>query len=92
MESLLLCLAENAEAACILLIAPPPLQFGDWVQTQKLLNESKRLSGLYRRLADKLGVAFADAGEWGIALTFDGVHFSLDGHAAFAAELCKALT
>lgn len=38
-----------------------------------------------------LGVAFADAGEWGVALTFDGVHFSPEGHAAFAEGLGRTL-
>lgn len=91
MEALLRCMTEHAGKAGILLIAPPPMRFGDWVQTQELINESMKLGGLYRRVAHALGVAFADAGEWGVALTFDGVHFSPEGHAAFAAGLSKAL-
>ncbi|MBQ1742534.1 MAG: lysophospholipase, partial [Oscillospiraceae bacterium] len=85
------CMTEHAGKARIVLIAPPPMRFGDWVQTQELINESMKLGGLYRRVAHALGVAFADAGEWGVALTFDGVHFSPEGHAAFAAGLSKAL-
>ena len=91
MEALLDCVKENAGTANILLIAPPPMQLGDWVQTQELIDESARLGRLYRTLAEKLGVAFADAGEWGIALTFDGVHFSPEGHAAFAEGLMAVL-
>lgn len=91
MEALLGGMAENAEAAELLLIAPPPMQFGDWVQSRDLIDESMRLGALYRALAGKLGIAFADAGEWGITLSFDGVHFSPEGHAAFAAEVSKVL-
>ena len=91
MEALLRCMKENGGGSKILLIAPPPMQLGDWVQTQELINESARLGGLYRALAEKLGVAFADAGEWDVALTFDGVHFSPEGHAAFAKGLIHTL-
>lgn len=91
MEALLQYMKENAGAARILLIAPPSMQFGDWVQTQALIDESVRLGGLYRLLAEKLGVAFADARMWGVGLTFDGVHFSPEGHAAFARGLIQAL-
>ena len=91
MEELLRCVKENRGTAGILLIAPPPMRPGDWVQTRELIGESEKLGGLYRQLADKSGVAFADAGDWGISLTFDGVHFSPAGHAAFAAGLIKAL-
>ena len=91
MEALLRCMKENTKTTQILLIAPPPTQPGDWVQTQKLIDESKRLGKLYHTLANEMGVAFADAGEWNVALTFDGVHFSPEGHAAFAEELIRTL-
>ena len=91
MEALLRCMKEHAGDVVLLLIAPPPLRFGDWVQTQELIDESERLGGLYRRLAGKLDIAFADAGEWDVTLTFDGVHFSPEGHAAFAKGLAEAL-
>ena len=92
MEAMLRCMKEHKGDAVLLLIAPPPLRLGDWVQTQKLIDESKRLAGLYRSLAGKLGIAFADAGAWDVALTFDGVHFSPEGHAAFAKGLALVLT
>lgn len=92
MEALLRRLCEHAHGARLLLLAPPPMQRGDWVQTQALLDESARLGALYRALAEKLGVDFADAGEWNVLLTFDGVHFSPEGHAAFAAGVAAALS
>ncbi len=91
MAALLRCVKENAGTADILLIAPPPMQPGDWVRTQELADESEKIGGLYRALADELGISFADAGEWGVTLTFDGVHFSPEGHAAFAGGLIKSL-
>lgn len=36
-------------------------------------------------------VAFAGAGAWDVAPAFDGVHFSPEGHAAFAKGLTQAL-
>lgn len=92
MEPLLRCLAETAGGERVLLIAPPPMQPGDWVQEPCLLDASVRLGGLYRQLAGKLGVCFADAADWGVGLAFDGVHFTPEGHAAFAEGLAKALS
>lgn len=76
----------------ILLIAPPPLQPGEWVQSRVLAEESKKLAELYRQIAERRGLGFADAGEWGVELCFDGVHFTPEGHAAFAAGLEEALS
>ena len=73
----------------ILLITPPPLRFGEWVQEQSLIDASARLALLYRELAERLGIRFADAGPWGVALAYDGVHFTEQGHKAFAEGLYK---
>ena len=45
----------------ILLIAPPPVIFGAWVQEQRLIDASAELAVQYRALAVRLGVHFADA-------------------------------
>ncbi len=34
---------------------------------------------------------FADAGKWNISLAYDGVHFTEQGHRAFAAGLLEEL-
>lgn len=73
----------------MLLIAPPPMVPGTWVQDEQLVEYSKTLAGCYRGLARKLGVRFADAGEWNISLAFDGVHFTEQGHKAFARGLTE---
>ena len=75
----------------ILLAAPPPMKRGAWVTENRLLTESAELAVQYRALAEHLGIAFADAGQWGVELTFDGVHFSEAGHRAFAAGIRTAL-
>lgn len=71
----------------VMLISPPVLQYGEWVLDDEIVGESESLGGLYRALADRKGCMFADAGKWDIEMTFDGVHFSPEGHAAFAQKL-----
>ena len=71
----------------ILLISPPYMKLGEWVTTQSLIHVSQKLSAEYRYLAQRLGIRYADAEKWGVALTFDGVHFTEEGHRAFAEGL-----
>ena len=75
----------------ILLISPPLLQFGEWVMDDDALEESQDLGDLYRKLAAERGCLFADAGEWNIDISFDGVHFSPEGHALFAQKMEELL-
>lgn len=71
----------------ILLIAPPPLQRGEWVQDDMLIAASAELAHSYRILAKEMGIRFADAGEWGIPVAYDGVHFTEEGNKIFAIRL-----
>ena len=64
----------------ILLISPPILQYGEWVMDDDLVEESQKLGEAYRELAAGKGCLFADSGKWDIEMTFDGVHFSPEGH------------
>lgn len=91
MEGLLTFIKPRLEGAKLLLICPPPMCRGSWVPTDELIERSKKLSGVYRAAAERAGTAFADAGEWGVELIFDGVHFSPEGHAAFAKGLSAVL-
>lgn len=75
------------EKSRILLIAPPSMQRGEWVSTQTLMDASVALRDAYRDLTECIGVRFADAGEWSIPLTYDGVHFTEEGHRAFAEKI-----
>ena len=91
MERFLRFVMDTAAGARVILIATPPMIRGEWVQSDALIAESARLSPLYRELAARLGADFLDAGEWGVELSYDGVHFSEEGHAAFARGLCGFL-
>ena len=80
------------EKSNILLVAPPPMQLGEWVPNQALIDASIQLTKRYQALARRLGVRFADAGDWDISMTFDGVHFTEEGHKAFAEGLYHYLS
>lgn len=75
----------------VLLVAPPPMNYGAWVTEERLLTDSAQLAARYRALAETLCIHFADAGTWNVELSFDGVHFSEAGHKAFAAGLLGTL-
>lgn len=75
----------------VLLIAPPPMKRGAWVPTDGLVDGSYRLADAYREVADRLDIPYVDTREWKIELCFDGVHFTEDGHRAFAKNLKKVL-
>ena len=75
----------------ILLIAPPPVALGEWVPSPQLIDDSHAFARLCRALAERMGIRFADAGTWDIPLTYDGVHFTEQGHKAFAAGLLEEL-
>ena len=87
MRDFLTFLMDAAGEARIILIAPPPLKIGEWVQSERVIGETYRLGPMYRALAEELGVDFADAADWDVELSYDGVHFTENGHAAFAAGL-----
>lgn len=75
----------------ILLIAPPPMCRGEWVPSQQLIDNSHTFAQCCRSLAERLGVRFADAGDWDIPMAYDGVHFTERGHRAFAIGLLEVL-
>ena len=79
------------ERSKILLIAPPPVKRGAWVPDQQLIDDSRTFARLCKPLAERMGLHFADAGEWDIPLAYDGVHFTEQGHRAFAAGLLEEL-
>ncbi len=75
----------------ILLIAPPPMAMGELVPSPQLIDDSLTFTRFCQTLAERLGIRFADAGRWGIPLAYDGVHFTEQGHKAFAAGLLGEL-
>ncbi|MBR4163692.1 MAG: hypothetical protein IKR11_09235 [Solobacterium sp.] len=91
MKHYLQTLKEKTRSA-ILLICPPHMKYGEWVQTDVLIKESALLAEEYKKIADELQIFFFDSEKWNIELVFDGVHFSEKGHAAFAKGLCSFLS
>lgn len=75
----------------ILLVAPPPVSLGTWVPSQQLIDASYSFAQLCQVLTERMGIRFADAGKWNISLAYDGVHFTEQGHRAFAAGLLEEL-
>ncbi len=51
----------------------------------------RRLPGALRTCAREFGAYFADAGEWDIPLSYDGIHFSEEGHRCFAKHMADVL-
>ena len=90
MEHFLLTLSINRKK--ILLIAPPSLTLGEWVQNQDMVDSSAALADAYRAISERLGTQFVDAGKWKIPLAFDGVHLTEEGNKTFAEELYHYLT
>lgn len=84
-------LEEAQERLKVLLAVPPPMEPGAWVSDPRTMEESQRLASCYRAVTRRLGIAFADAGNWNVELAYDGVHFSAKGHQAFAAGIGAAL-
>ena len=56
-----------------------------------LVDKILALEPEYKALSECFGIRFADAGKWDIPLTFDGVHFTGEGHEAFAEGLVNYL-
>jgi lysophospholipase L1-like esterase len=87
LETIINTSAVQEEKLALLLLAPPNMQRGAWVNEEKLVRESRKLGAEYRKIAEKLGIPFVNTGKWKISLTFDGVHISEEGHRTFAQEL-----
>ena len=75
----------------ILLVAPPTMKRGAWVPSDRLVTESIHLAEEYKLLAEKLNIPFVDTRHWNIELTFDGVHFTEEGHHTFANHLMEVI-
>lgn len=81
----------GADPEKLVLLAPPAMVWGEWVQDQELIADSRRLASLYEALAGRLGVRYLNTENWNIPLAFDGVHFTLEGQKVFAEALAKEL-
>jgi lysophospholipase L1-like esterase len=75
----------------ILLVAPPPLCRAEKPDYSAMydgsIEESRKLSALYARLADETGCAFFDAGTVAATTTLDGVHLDAENTRALGKGL-----
>ena len=76
----------------IILIAPPAMSFGAWVEDQELIDDSVKLAEEFRVVAEEMNIKFIDASRWGIPMAFDGVHFTMEGHHEFAERLYQVVS
>jgi lysophospholipase L1-like esterase len=60
-------------------------------QSEQILTASAGLAAAYRTVAEKAGAEFVDTARWRIPMTFDGVHFSEEGHRIFAGHMAALL-
>lgn len=74
------------------LIAPAQMEYGAWVDEERLYQESRQLGEEYKKVAERLGIGFTDAGKWDIPVVYDGVHFSEKGHHIFAQNIQEEIT
>ena len=73
----------------IRLIAPPYVWYGTWITEERIYQESRRMDDAYRKISEKMGIAFTPAGDWDIPVVFDGIHYSEDGHRKFADKIME---
>ncbi|MBR4990842.1 MAG: lipase [Oscillospiraceae bacterium] len=81
----------SANPRKVVLVAPPAMVWGEWVQDEELIADSRRLAQLYEALSIRLGIRFLNADAWNIPLAFDGVHFTQAAQEVFADALAKEL-
>lgn len=75
----------------ILLVAPPVMKPGTWITGGNLIGDSVALGICLESLAQRLGIRFANAGQWDLPLAFDGVHLTEAGHEILAERLYQHL-
>ena len=75
----------------VLLLSPPPFQIHD--SYSAVHNQvSLSFADTYRQLSETYHTHFADVGQWNIEISYDGVHFTENGHHTFAKQMDTVLT
>ena len=87
-----LCTAPGRARPAILLVAPPPIQEVAWLAGKFVggAAKSKQLGTAIRRSAERLGVAFLDAGEHIRVSPVDGLHYDAATHATLVRVIAAA--
>ncbi|WP_029324564.1 GDSL-type esterase/lipase family protein [Butyrivibrio sp. AE3004] len=74
-----------------LLIAPPKILPHMDENLEEAEAQRKRLSSELDIIAQEFGIFFADASEWDLEMSFDGLHMSSEGHELFAEKIMGIL-
>ncbi|SDB27323.1 Lysophospholipase L1 [Butyrivibrio sp. INlla16] len=74
-----------------LLIAPPRILPHMDENLEEAEAQRKRFSAELDIIAQEVGIFFADASEWDLEMSFDGVHMNADGHRVFADKMADIL-
>ena len=75
----------------VILVTPPRMQRGAWVEEDSMCIESGRLGDCYRELAEVFNIPCIDMSKVEIPLLYDGVHMSEEGHRIFAEYIAGEL-
>jgi lysophospholipase L1-like esterase len=88
-----LCAAPGRTQPKVLVIAPPPIREVDWLADKFVggAAKSKGLGAAIRRSAERLGVAFLDAGEHIAVSPIDGLHYDAETHATLGKVIATAV-
>ena len=91
MEQLLSYLVDGNAPECRIIVIAPPLIGKGLDPAGAYFTESLKMNIAFLVLAEKHGLTALDAGSWGIQLSYDHVHFSQEGHRAFAERFSEAI-
>ncbi len=71
----------------LLVLAPPLLSSGTWVDGPDLIAASEKYALLCENIAKKNMLRFCNTGKWNVPLSYDGVHFTEEGHIIFSEHM-----
>ncbi len=74
-----------------LLISPPRILPHMDEHLEEAEAQRKRFSSELDIIAQEVGIFFADASEWDLDMSFDGVHMNAEGHRLFAEKMADIL-
>ncbi len=75
-----------------LLISPPGILPHMDEHLEEAEAQRKRFTSELDIIAQEVGIFFADASEWDLDMSFDGIHMSAEGHALFAEKMADILS
>ncbi len=82
-------LLRSFDEKSVLVLAPPILCPGTWVDGTSSVNASIKYVELCKKISEINRVHFCDTGKWNVPLSYDGVHFTEEGHLIFSQYIEK---